>query len=109
MTLPLNQVGAAIAAWIDAELAPKATGLQKLATVMAGLALAKRGEALMAQYAPTLDMLGITDSGGGIDLDAARNLAQEAFARVGNVTAFGVVFDAGDVETAYKIAQKFST
>lgn len=110
MILPIDHAGEALAAWVDEELVVKASGLQKLATVMAALALAKRGEALMRQYAPVLSVLGIADKDtGGIDIDTARELALEAFDQTGKITAFGIILGPADVESMYEVAKKYAT
>ena len=108
MILPVDKAGEALAAWVDAELVTKASGLQKLATVMATIAIARRGEAIVAEYASILSMLGITDSTGGIDIDAARELAMQAFERTGKITAFGVILGPQDVESIYETAKKYA-
>jgi len=108
MRLPVDKVGEAIAAWIDAELVPKSSGLQKIATVMGALAIARRAPELAARYADTLRMLGLADEAGGIDIEAARDLAAEAMAKTGKITVAGVILGPDDVDTLYEAARKFA-
>lgn len=108
MILPIDKAGEALAAWVDAELVTKASGLQKLMTVMATISIAQRGEAVVSEYAAILNMLGITDKSGGIDIDAARELAIQAFERTGKITAFGIILGPEDVESIYEIAKKYA-
>lgn len=108
MRLPIEKIGEVLAAWVDAELMPKASGLQKVGTVMASLALARRAPKIAESYAPALRMLGVLDEAGGIELDALRSLAAEAFAKTGKVTVAGVIIGQEDIQTIYETAVRFA-
>ena len=108
MLLRPEKIGSVIAAFFDAELMPKAVGFQKFTLALTGVALARQGTALAERYADTLRMLGVSDANGNIDLDVARDLAVEAFEKVGKVQAFGFSFNASDVAIAYEVAKQFA-
>lgn len=108
MLLQPDKIGPAIAAFFDGEIMPKAVGIQKLTLALAGVGLARQGAILAKRYAEVLRMIGVADADGNIDIDVARDLAVEAFAKSGKVQAMGFSFGPDDVEIAYEIAKKFA-
>lgn len=107
MRLSLSNISDVIAAYLDEELLPKATPIQKWTTTFVGVAIAKQAQSLVQSHANTLRTIGILDDE-GINIEEARDLALEAFAKSGPVEMSGVVFNKDDVPTIYNIAKKFS-
>ena len=107
MRLSLSSISDVIAHYLDEELLPKGTPIQKWMTTFMGVAVAKRAQTIVQNYADTLRMIGILDDE-GIDLEEARDLALEAFGKSGPVEVSGIVFSKDDVPTLYNIAKKFS-
>lgn len=110
MSLPIQNLGAVVADWIDHELLPKATGWQKVATVMLSMGLVNNMTNIIAQYLPVLQMLGYADSDGNLLLDAILVAAKEAFSKTGKLPLpLGIVVDASDVETFITIARRYES
>lgn len=103
-----ENLGKAIATFIDNELLTKASGFQKVLTAMVGITIAKQGETVVTQYKDILTMLGIVNEEEFIDLDIARKLVVEAFNKTGKITAFGIIFSEDDVNTLYEIAKRYA-
>ena len=108
MILPIDKIGEALAAWVDAELVPKASGLQKFATVMASLAIARRAPGIIAERIGELRALGLADEAGNILLEAMRDLAAEAMEKTGKITVAGIILGPEDIRSLYDAAAKFA-
>lgn len=109
MVLPVANLGAVVAQWIEAELLPKATGWQKVATIMAGVGVANNAAVYLQQYIPTMQVLGFADAEGNINIDSVHAAAKAAFKEVGKVVLpGGVIIDADDVESMFGIAKKYA-
>lgn len=105
MFLPKDRIASALAAWIEREMIPHTNGLEKLLAYAAAISLAKRGEHVVESMSPALNLLGLLDGDGRVDIDAARDLAREAFEKTGKIHALGFVFDAEDVDSLAAIAE----
>lgn len=105
MYLPKERIATALAAWIEQDMVPHTKGMEKFLAYAAAISLAKRGEQVAEKFAPALNLLGLMDGEGRVDIDAARALAQEAIAKTGKIYALGFVFDAEDVDSLAAIAE----
>jgi hypothetical protein len=110
MKLPLANLGAVVAKWMDEELVPKATGWQKVVTVMAGVGIANNAADRVKQFLPAMVMLGFADNDGNIDIEALHFAAKHAFEKTGKIALpGGIIVGEDDVESIIAIARKFAS
>lgn len=107
MRLPLSTISDVIARYLDEELLPKGTPLQKLTTTFVGVGFARQAQSLVQSRADTLRLIGILDDE-GLVIEEARDLALEAFEKSGPVEIGGVIFSKDDIPVIYNIAKKFA-
>ena len=103
-----NHVGTILAAYLDQEVIPKATGLQKVGAIMVGTIAAQKSGQMVKQYTPALKFADVMDEAGMIDLDKAYALAKDAFQKPGKVPVMGLLLDDGDVEIIHEIAKRYA-
>lgn len=109
MMLPVANVGAVVAQWMDEELVPKAVGWQKAITVMAGIGITNHAHKMVEQYLPAMRLLGFADEEGNIDLDALHAAAKEAFSKTGKLSLpGGIIIGVDDVESMFAVAKKYA-
>lgn len=108
MKLPIANLGAAVADWMDKELVPKASGWQQLLTIVAGVGISNNAVSRIQQYIPLLEVLGFIDENKNIDLALLNKAAKEAFAKTGKIRVLGIVIGPEDVDSMMTIAKKFS-
>ena len=108
MRLSFSSISDVISHYLDEELLPKGSPLQKLTTTFVGAALAKQAQTLAERNKETLSLIGILTPEGEIDLEEVRDLAIQAFEKSGPVEVGGVIFNKDDVPTFYNIAKKFA-
>ena len=106
MRLALSNISDVIAAYLDEELLPKGTPLQKWTTTFIGAAIAKQVQSFVESNKEKFEFISILDKD-GIDIEGVRDLAIEAFTKSGPVEMSGIVFNKDDVPTIYNIAKKF--
>ena len=109
MFLPRDRIAPALAAWIEQEMVPHTNGWERAFAYAAAIAIAKRGEQLATAFAPALNVLGLTDGEGRVDIDAARTLAQETLAKTGKIHALGFIFGPDDVDSLAAVAEQHAT
>lgn len=107
MKMALEDIGNVLSTYAEQNLYPKATGVQKFFTSMASFALADQSKCLAKSYAPALEMLGLA-SDGHIDIDKLHTYADKAIAKVGKFEYLGVIFDAGDIDALFSIAERYA-
>lgn len=103
-----NHVGTILSAYLDQEVIPKATGLQKVGAIMVGTIAAQKSGQMVKQYTPALKFADVMDEAGMIDLDKAYTLAKDAFQKSGKVPVMGLLLDDGDVEIIHEIAKRYA-
>lgn len=103
----IDNVGSIIAAYIDQYIIPQATGLQKVASIIAGAAIAKEGPNIICRYYDLLEMLGFA-SDHKLDIDKLKDYAVQAFNKTGRVKFAGILFDSQDVEALAEIAAHYA-
>lgn len=109
MKLPIANLGAVIAQWIDEELVSKAEGWQKAVTIMAGIGIASNAKNLIGQYIPGMKLLGFADDADNLNLDALHAAAKEAFAKTGKLPLpGGIIVGPDDVESIVAVARKYA-
>ena len=99
---------AIFAQFLDVAVAPKASGWQKFGAYAAAFVMQARLPQIMEQYGPIMQMAGVLDEQGMIDIDLAHNLATYAMEKSGKVNVAGYLVDSSDVETIYQIAKGYA-
>ena len=107
MILPVADVSNVISEFIDQELMPKGTKLQKFTAAFVGLIMCRQAQAFIDSHRDTLETIGILNKN-GINLEDLRDITLEAFEKSGSVEVAGIIFEKEDVPVAYEIARKFA-
>lgn len=108
MKIPLSDVPAVVATFLETELLPKAVGMMDKAKVSAMIAVVVlRGKDLVNE--PSMvhsgKLLGVIDEAGMFDMDYFVRFADETFKRTPTVELFGMTFCNEDAKTLHRIAQ----
>ena len=101
-------IPAIFAQFLDVAVAPKASGWQRFGAYAAAFVMQARLPQIMEQYGPIMQMAGVLDEQGMIDIDLAHNLATYAMEKSGKVNVAGYLVDSSDVETIYQIAKGYA-
>lgn len=105
LKITAQNLGAAFGAFIEQELVPKASGLQKVMLYMALPVINAQTPQMVQQYASAIKLLdGMTDDG-MIDLEKMYPALKDAVHKAGKVPVMGIIFDEADVDKLYAIAQ----
>lgn len=108
MKIPLTDLPAVVAQFLETELLPKAVGMKDKAKVSAMIAIViLRGKDLVTDPAMVEPgkLAGFIDANGHFDLDYGVRFAEEVFKRQEAIEFFGITFNKQDVQTMYNIAQ----
>lgn len=108
MRINSTDIPAIFAQYLDASIAPKASGWQKFGAYAAAFVVQARLPQIMEQYGPVMQMAGVLDEQGMIDIDLAHNLAAYAMEKSGKVNVAGYLVDSSDVEQIYQIAKGYA-
>lgn len=108
MRINSTDIPAIFAQYLDASIAPKASGWQKFGAYAAAFVVQARLPQIMEQYGPVMKMAGVLDEQGMIDIDLAHNLAAYAMEKSGKVNVAGYLVDSSDVEQIYQIARAYA-
>ena len=100
-------IPAIMAQYIDSQVAPQATDLQKFVVYSMMYAVNNKINDIVKQYAPVMKMVGIMDDNGVIDLEYTHNMARDAMDHAGKLNVMGFVMDSSDIESLYNIAQRY--
>ena len=109
MRLPVEKTGEVLAVWVDQELLPKSSGsLQKAATVLGSLVLAKKAPVKIAENKTMLEFADLLDESGRIRLEELRDLANEMIQRTGKLQIAGIILGQDDIASIYETATRFA-
>lgn len=108
MRINQTDIPAIFAQYLDASIAPKASGWQKFGAYAAAFVVQARLSQIMEQYGPVMKMAGVLDEQGMVDIDLAHNLAAYAMEKSGKVNVAGYLVDSSDVEQIYQIARAYA-
>ena len=108
MRINSTDIPAIFAQYLDASIAPKASGWQKFGAYAAAFVVQARLPQIMEQYGPVMKMAGVLDEQGMIDIDLAHNLAAYAMEKSGKVNVAGYLVDSSDIEQIYQIAKGYA-
>ena len=106
MKLDPQNIPLVMAEYVDAQVAPKANGVQKFGVYSMLYAVNNKMPEILQRYAPIMKMTGIMDDAGVIDVEYLHNMAADAMSHAGAVNLMGFVMDSTDVESLYAIAQR---
>ena len=104
MIISVDKAKNALIAYLENEIARKATGLQKFATYFVIGSISGKADKLLSglQDNEVVKMLGVFDENGNIKIDEVYTSAKQAMEKSGTVTIYGVTFNSEDVETLYR-------
>lgn len=104
MIISVDKAKNALIAYLENEIARKATGLQKFATYFVIGSISGKADKLLSglQDNDVVKMLGVFDENGNIKLDEVYAAARQAMDKSQSVTIYGVTFNSEDVETLYR-------
>ena len=106
MKISTQDIPAVLSEFLDAQVAPKASGLQKFGAYALMFVVNNKMPEITARYTPIMKMVGLMGDDGLIDLDYAHNMISDAMSHAGRVNVLGYLVDAPDVESIYAIAQR---
>lgn len=107
MKINHTDIPAIFSQFLDAAVAPQATGMQKFGAYAAAFIVQSRMPQIMAQYGLVMKMAGVLDDAGMIDIDLAHNMATFAMEKAGTVNIAGYLADSSDIEQIYNIAKSY--
>ena len=107
MKVSTQDIPAIMGQFIDAQIAPQATGMQKFGTYAMLYVVNNKLQQIVTQYTPIMKMTGIMTDDGMIDLEYLHGMTSDAMAHAGKVNVLGYLMDASDIESLYAIAQRF--
>ncbi len=107
MKINHTDIPAIFSQFLDAAVAPQATGMQKFGAYAAAFIVQSRMPQIMAQYGPVMKMAGVLGEDGMIDIDLAYNMAKFAMDKAGTVNIAGYLADSSDIEQIYNIAKSY--
>ncbi len=107
MKIATTDIPAILGQFIDAQIAPQASGMQKFGSYAMLFVVNNKLQEIVAQYTPIMRMTGIMSEDGMIDLEYLHNMMADAIGHAGKVNVLGYLVDASDIESIYSIAQRF--
>ena len=107
MKINHTDIPAIFSQFLDAAIAPQATGMQKFGAYAAAFIVQSRMPQIMAQYGPVMKMAGVLGDDGMIDVEVAYNMAKFAMDKAGTVNIAGYLADSSDIEQIYNIAKSY--
>lgn len=112
MKIHPQDIGQIYAAYVDNEIAPKATSpLQKFWAYGSTFVVNKRAQEYLADpdRIEQLTAMGIMTPDGFIDLDFLREMSNHAIDKSGGqIQAMGLILDKSDVEKVYNLGRSFA-
>lgn len=97
-----------ITSFIDTQMIPNASGMQKWATIAVGVMISKRADTIVNNEAIQKlgQVTGLIDEQGLVDMDFALEVANETFDKAGTgLNLMGCIFDKEDVQALYHLAE----
>lgn len=103
-----ENLGLALGNYLETELVPQSTGLQKVGLYLAIPTLQGKAPEMLKQFMPALSFLDSMNDDGTICLDGLYPKIKEAVHKAGKVPVMGIIFDETDVDKLYSIALKYA-
>lgn len=107
MKISTADIPAVIGQYVDSEVAPIASGVQKFGAYSLVFVIQSKIKDIIDQYEPTMKMIGVMDDNQMLDMDAAREIASFAMQKAKKVNVLGFVMDEHDVDAMYQIATRY--
>lgn len=107
-SISAESLGLALGNYLETELVPQSTGLQKVGLYLAIPVLQNKAQEMLEQFAPVLSFLDGMNDDGTICLDALYPKIKEAVHKAGRVPVMGIIFDEADVDNLYTLASKYA-
>lgn len=106
--MKIGEVELGLLDYINKELAPKATGIQKFLMYTGASLGAGKLEQMFHQYKdhPVMKALDVVSDTEDIDIDKLYTAMKQAIKQVGKVEFMGILFDEKDIDTIYKYLKK---
>lgn len=92
--------------FLDSQIAPRATGMQKFGAYAMQFVINAKLPEIVQRYTPIMKMTGLMGDDGMIDIEYAHGMASAAIAKAEKVNVLGYILDASDIENIYAIAQR---
>lgn len=103
-----RDVPAIVTAFIEREVAPHGTGLQKAMAFGAAFLLQRRAPELIAANEARLKALGLMTDDGMLDLDMIHEMLAFSLQKAGKVEVAGVILGEDDVHKMYDLASQLA-
>lgn len=103
-----RDVPAIVTAFIEREVAPHGTGLQKAMAFGAAFLLQRRAPEIIAANEPRLKALGLITDDGMLDLDMIHEMLAFSLQKAGKVEVAGVILSEDDVHKMYDLASQLA-
>lgn len=107
MKINTNDIPAIMSAFVDSQIAPQASGMQKFGAYSMLFVMQNKMPEIVNRYGPIMRMTGMMGDDGMIDLEYVHNMLSDAMNHAGKVNVMGYLVDAADIESIYQIAQRF--
>ena len=107
MKIATSDIPAIIGQYVDSEVAPIASGMQKFGAYSLVFVIQNKIKDIIDQYGPTMKMIGIMDDEQMLDMDAAREMASFAMQKAHKVNVLGFIMDEHDIDSLYTISQRY--
>ena len=107
MKISTSDIPAIIGQYVDSEVAPIASGMQKFGAYSLVFVIQNKIKDIIDQYGPTMKMIGIMDDEQMLDMDAAREMASFAMQKAHKVNVLGFIMDKHDIDSLYTISQRY--
>nr|DAJ86975.1 MAG TPA: hypothetical protein [Caudoviricetes sp.]DAV99904.1 MAG TPA: hypothetical protein [Caudoviricetes sp.] len=97
----------AVCTYIESELIPQSSGLQKVGLYLAMPVIQTKAKALLEQFTPILGFLDSLNADGSVKPDVIFARIKDAVHKAGTVPVLGIIFDESDVDKLQAIASQF--
>lgn len=107
MKIATSDIPAIIGQYVDSEVAPIASGMQKFGAYSLVFVIQNKIKDIIDQYGPTMKMIGVMDDNNMIDMDKAHEIASFAMSKANKVNILGFLMDDHDVDAIYTISNRY--
>lgn len=101
--------GIALGQYLEQELAPQSSGLQKVALYLALPVVINKAPQMLEQYKGLLALVDGVAEDGNLELDVVYKQVKEAMHKAGKIPVMGIIFDETDIDKIYAHATPLAT
>lgn len=107
MTITIDQAQRAILAYLENEVARKASGLTKFGAYFVMGTLQNKFPSILSNFLqnPLISAMELVDGDGHIKIDEVYHAARSAMEKAGSISMYGVIFNQSDVDKLYHMMQ----